>query len=92
MVTTLNYLSYDLDVHLEELNEIRGLGHGLLKLRKAESAVFIVVALAKNVFDDTQLLLARQVLVVVEDQPVDNFADVIATCKQTKISLRNFYK
>ncbi len=50
-----------------------------MKLRKAESAVFIVVALAKNVLDDTQLLLARQVFVVVEDQPVDNFADVVAT-------------
>jgi hypothetical protein len=55
------------------------LGHSLLELGEAEGAVFVVVALAKNVLDDATLLFAGQVLVVVENETVDHLANVVAT-------------
>ena len=79
------------DVDLEELDEIRRLGHGLLEFRETERPVFVVVALVEDVFDDPRFLFAGEVLVVVEDQTIDHLSNVVTTWKQwgKKVNLRN---
>lgn len=69
------------DVHLEKLDKIRRLRHGLLEFRETERTVFVVVALAKDVFDDAKFLFAGQVFVVIEDQTVHDLTNVITTWK-----------
>ena len=68
-----------LDVHLEQIDKVRTFCHGLLTLRKAESPVFVIVALAQNVFHDAKFFVARQMFVVVKDEPINHFTDVFTT-------------